>query len=401
MNFDATTLMLLLGPLLFLFFLALRMIRVMRREAMRNLSQPLPKDLLLETLHQQTLAERDALAQNLEQQQALEALNILHRTIMTHIPIAIMVLDDQGNITFENAHSQQLLQKEVHTNIQDLPHDIEQLFTDLKQEEQSSKEETIQFIQPTGLRTIKASISPLPEQRFLLTLVDKTLEKQLEERIRYKRDLELMGELAGGITHEVKNALAVIQGRVQMLAYGDVAKNSEQIMQEVNRLLDFTKEFTRSSKNSHVDLHPIHLSTWLEELRTEWIQHPQGAHVQIQKLDDPDLEIYGDKVLLAMVIRNLIRNGIQACEALTSSPWVTLEVIANPDQIILEVKDKGPGFPAEIRDRIFVPFLSSKEDGSGLGLFQCRKTMMEHQGNLEVEPGPPTSLRCIFPRKVL
>ena len=206
-----------------------------------------------------------------------------------------------------------------------------------------------------------------------------------------------MGEMAGGITHEVKNALATIQGHAQLLEYGDVPEHAARIQAEVDHLLKFVREFMKSSQGGHVDMNEIKLLGWFEELQAYWLEHPLGEQVRFT-LPPDGLMIKGDRTLLNTVINNLILNGIEACEGLPiEGPRVFVSHQQSPSRMCLVVEDRGPGFSADIIPKMFVPFVSSKQKGTGLGLFHCRKLMMEHGGELEVVTDTPTRILCHFP----
>jgi len=249
------------------------------------------------------------------------------------------------------------------------------------------------------LLSLHLSLNRLPNGLFLLTAVDETRMRKLEERLRYKRDIELMGEMASGIAHEVKNSLAVIQGHVQMLAYDPGGDHGARIMGAVDRLLKFVKEFMRSSRGGEVVRAPIQVSDWLRSLAEHWAQHPNGDKVAILVPEVEMAAIDGDPTLLTVMVNNLVLNGIEACESLApAKPWVVVSAEEDEDEVILSVRDEGPGFNPEIREKMFIPFVSSKEKGTGLGLFHCRRIMLEHQGNLEVAPDLPTRISCHFPK---
>ena len=377
-------------PLVFLVFLGFRLIRLAARRARRGMDPAPQRDLLLETLHFQAKASH-------RNELALEALDTLHRNIMMRLPSGVLVLDPAGNVTYANPSALQLMAREPEDAAR-MPPELAEMFADWLAD-RTHREVHLVLTQAEGNRHLRVSLDPLPDDRHLMTLVDKSKEHDLEQRIRYKRDLELMGEMAGGVTHEVKNALAVIQAHVQMLPYGDVTERGAHITTEVNRLLGFIGDFLRSSRYIDLDTRDIDLREWFADLSREWANHELGRHV-VWEEPPAGARLFADPNLLSSVLRNLILNGLQACEAsgVTEQTWVRVSAQDGEDEVRLVVHDAGPGFPPASRDKLFVPFVTSKEKGSGLGLFHCRKIIMEHGGNLDVTPEPPTRVVCRLPR---
>ena len=389
-------------PVLVLFLFAIRLLwLVSRRMRERSRVEHNPRDLLLETLQEKTLEERQARETSKQTILAYESLDALHRTVMTHMPVGLMVLNNKKQVQFANPRSMELLQVEAVTgqNLSEVSKDLSLEFSK-QQTTGFESEKKISLMIGGQPFFLNLGIQPLPDGRYLVTIQDQTRLERLEEQVRYKRDLALMGEMAGGVTHEIKNSLATIQGRVQLLAFGDVPKHSEKIMGEINRLLTFVSEFMKSSRQEEVNPEQFDIAVWLKELAQQWMDDPQGKHVAFE-IEGKAL-ITGDRPKLEMLLRNLILNGLQACESNPQTGdeiWVNVSLdTGEKDHIYIVVTDKGPGFPPGSRQKLFVPFVTSKEKGSGLGLFHSRKIMMAHGGDLQIEPDPPTRVKARFPR---
>ncbi len=379
--------------------LAFRMLKIVIRKMKTTGKSPAHgRDLLMDTLRDQMLREREAMRDKHQSDQAFEALDALHRTIMEHLPVGLIVLDDATRLHFANSRAKQWLPRAGVEDIllADVSQTLGDRFSTLRSQPLPA-ELGLQLQISGSPKHFNAALTRLPEDRYLLTLTDKTKERELEDRLRYKRDLELMGELASGITHEVKNALAVIQGHAQMLSQEKASKHRDHILDETDRLLSFVKKFMQSSRNEDINIETIAVAPWFEEMRWSWMPQPFGNRLLVKVPEDRNLSIRGDRVLLTTVLFNLVLNGIQACEGTgPATPWVRLEAWEEPDHLVIAVEDRGPGFAPEIEGKLFVPFVSSKKDGTGLGLFQCRKILMAHRARLELSPEPPTRWICYF-----
>ena len=392
-------LVLLLGLLLLLMWLLWwRFTRVTLRR-----KPPPPKlsdkhDLLVDALKAQAQREREANASRVESVLALEALDELHRGIMQHLPVGVAVLRASGSLQYANPRFMNLfgLDNIVGQDLQAVSPAVARAFVEMKD---TSGDIWLRPEINGVVLYLHLALNSLQNGMFLLTAVDETRMRKLEERLRYKRDIELMGEMASGIAHEVKNSLAVIQGHVQLLAYDRDGDHGPRIMSEVERLLKFVREFMRSSRGEEVDRAPIDVPTWLASLEEHWAGHPHGDKVVVAIPDSHETPISGDVTLLTVMVNNLVLNGLEACEAASPpGPWVTISVVERAGEVLLTVMDQGPGFTPEIRKKMFIPFVSSKEKGTGLGLFHCRRIMLEHLGQLEVAPELPTRIICHFPK---
>jgi len=357
-------------------------------------------ELLMDALKARTLGERQAMAEHQASEQALRAMQELHSRVIEHIPVGIAVVGDFGEIAYANELSVQWLGPipPVGGLLQWSPK-LSAFFQRQKIRRRTNSQ-LLQVSRNDRHKSFLVSLTKLPDERWMLTIQDQTRMLQLEEQVRVKRDLALMGEMASGITHEVKNALAVIQGHVQMLPYGEVADHAPKIQAEIDRLLECVSQFMRSSKGEAPLLEPLSLEELFTKLRLHWQDHPMGARVSVQ-MPKQDRVVQGDMAQLLVLFNNLILNGLQACEpSRAETPWVRVFANAEADHTTIVVEDEGPGFSDDVMAKLFVPFVSTRERGSGFGLFHCRRLMLQHQGQIEVEQGPPTRVSCRFPNEV-
>jgi len=109
--------------------------------------------------------------------------------------------------------------------------------------------------------------------------------------------------------------------------------------------------------------------------------------VTVKKSFTPNLHAFTDEKLLSQVITNLIKNGIEALVANhTPNPVLMLDAKEIAGQIKIEIKNNGPAIPAELREQIFVPFFTTKENGSGIGLSLSKQIMLSMGGDIFLTP---------------
>jgi signal transduction histidine kinase len=102
-------------------------------------------------------------------------------------------------------------------------------------------------------------------------------------------------------------------------------------------------------------------------------------------LKDPDLQLEADTNLLEQVLINLVVNAMEAVKEQEEPRIVLSAYYANNHRTVIKVADNGTGMPEEVLDKIFIPFFSTKKNGSGIGLSLCKQIMMLHKGNIQVQ----------------
>ena len=219
-----------------------------------------------------------------------------------------------------------------------------------------------------------------------------------QQRITQVSRLATMGEMAAGIAHELNQPLAAIanyanaamrlaatQGIAQIDPEGDVTLALEQISQQAQRAGEIIRRLRALVQNRETR----HESANVNELVNEVIGFTQGDarlhEVRIVRELDPSLPIAMlDRIQIQQVVLNLLRNSI---EALAERPAAEREIRVTTwhdgnETLRIEVSDRGPGVPADLVDRIFDPFCTTKATGTGLGLAISRSIAEAHRGKL-------------------
>jgi PAS domain S-box-containing protein len=221
--------------------------------------------------------------------------------------------------------------------------------------------------------------------------------KQLEEKILQAERLAALGLMAAHISHEVKNPLMVIGGLARQVLKGlakSPQKNLEKlqiIVEEIQQLENFLTEVGSFTKFSEPKKSVLDLNSMIREmcLRLQPSFHESGIKLSLNL--DPNLrQVRFDPVHLRQVILNIVKNGI---EAMPKGGTLTLSSGREQDRVFLQITDTGEGIPADILEKIFQPFYSTKPKGSGLGLAISRTIMEAHQGDIKVESEPQKGTR--------
>lgn len=283
------------------------------------------------------------------------------------------------------------------------------LMTESYRSERILQRKTLRYTTPGGqARRLGITLFPLRHgdktSGLICLLTDLTAIHVLEEELQRRKSLSALGEMAAGIAHEFKNALATISGYSQMLhaslpetpARAQVGK----ILQQVAMLNNIASEFLTFARPMNVQSEVVDLGALLRGC-AEAIRVQDFPQVRIV-LDFAFPAVLGDRVLLTSAVMNLLRN---ACEAIIQSGrgsqvWVRFGGYENEAVRILFVDD-GPGVAPEVAEKIFIPFFTTKASGTGLGLAMVHKIITAHQGSVLLSDAAPghTVFAVLLPMK--
>lgn len=237
-------------------------------------------------------------------------------------------------------------------------------------------------------------------QGWMGSIIDITEQKRAAHNARLQEEslqrtgrLVALGEMASSLAHELNQPLAAIAsyaaGSLNILkdpeapkgtitgALEKLAVQAARAGEIIRRIQDFVRK--RDPKFETVDLASVVRDT------TQFLAaDARNHHAAIETEIEPDLpSVWADRILLEQVLLNLMRNGIEAMQSVAAGQkTLHIRVSGQDGWGIIEVTDHGPGIQDDIASRIFDPFVTSKQDGMGMGLNICRTIVELHQGNL-------------------
>ncbi|MCC1492570.1 nitrogen regulation protein NR(II) [Cognatishimia sp. F0-27] len=220
--------------------------------------------------------------------------------------------------------------------------------------------------------------------------------------------------MAEMLAHEIKNPLAGIAGAAQLLSMNLASEDLEftdLIVAETRRIVKLLEQVEQFGNLSEPERREVNLHDVLDRARRSTLLGV-GAHMRIIEDYDPSLPMaYGDPDQLLQVVLNLLRNASEAADPVKGGTIrlhsfyehsFRLRRADGEGQSLplqIEIIDDGPGLPADIRSDIFDPFVSSKENGTGLGLALVSKIVSDHNGWISVDSAPgKTVFRISLPR---
>ncbi|HTW23165.1 MAG TPA: ATP-binding protein [Candidatus Baltobacteraceae bacterium] len=222
----------------------------------------------------------------------------------------------------------------------------------------------------------------------LCLMSDLTELAALQKQIRWKENLAALGEMSAGIAHEFKNALATISGYAQMIHSeakpGDVRESSERILDQTRALTHVVTEFLRFAKPLEICYETVAMQPLVERVAEEL--HEAAPQCQVE-CEGSFTELPGDEALLRQALVNLTRNAAEAARAGGRQPRVkiagSMEELGGRRWQRICVSDNGTGIPERDLPKIFLPFYTTKADGTGLGLAVVQKVALQHGGSIE------------------
>lgn len=226
--------------------------------------------------------------------------------------------------------------------------------------------------------------SPLPDGGATLAIQDITDQERAQRELSRVRRLAEIGQMTAAVAHEIRNPLTGIRSAAQMVqSVSDEACEYGKIIEEealkLNSLCDQFLEFARPVALNIREFNPA------ECVRHVCDQHRsdfERAHVALDlRFGAPTPTIKGDPLRLEQVVRNLILNGLQAC-----SPGGRVEIMV--DRLRVRICDSGKGIEAQMMDKLFTPFFTTKPQGTGLGLSTVRKIVDAHGWDVRVDSSP-------------
>jgi two-component system, NtrC family, nitrogen regulation sensor histidine kinase NtrY len=209
-------------------------------------------------------------------------------------------------------------------------------------------------------------------------------------------------KLLSVMTHEIMNSVAPISSLADTLknrleksvshmnnkssSVHDLELGIETIKRRSEGLLKFAETYRNLNKITTLNLKPIYVRDLFEGLHQ--LMEPTLAQKNIELdivLKDTELILQADTSLVEQVLINLVVNAIEAVKDNPEPQIILSASLSYNRKIIIKVADNGPGMTEEIMDKIFIPFFSTKKNGSGIGLSLCKQIMMLHKGNINVQ----------------
>jgi two-component system NtrC family sensor kinase len=245
----------------------------------------------------------------------------------------------------------------------------------------------------------------------ILRITDITEEKEVERQLIRADRLSSLGQLSGGIAHEIRNPLAGINLFVDVLCDEDKFERTdneleifEEIKNNINRIDGIIRGILDFSKDSDAVSAEIDLNSLIEEILKLWHAKMRNQEIRLQLSLEEDLPtFFGDPIAIQQVVNNLVHNAVEAMAEGGLLQISTQKGVAsfNKDRPIakIQIQDTGPGIAPDQQEKIFNPFFTTKHTGTGLGLSISHQIIERHGGiiSLESKPDELTTFKIELP----
>lgn len=350
----------------------------------------------------QLKAQRETLLDNTRQ---IERRRRLFDSVLSSISSGVVGLDPEGRITFVNRSAEKLL--DWHEDQQAVPIEVAvpefgPLLSRLRTDGAASLQEELRMSRNGRIENLLVRMSPRSRESgelegFVIAFDDVT------DLVAAQRSAA-WGDVARRIAHEIKNPLTPIQLSAERIKRkfsrlleesdaGQLAQMTEVIVRQTNDLRRIVDEFSRFARMPEPERKPEDLVALVQGAVT--LQRAGQPSVRFETaLPDAPMMVDLDATMIGQALTNLLKNGGEAIETYQEkNPDVEIEgtlriaLSRRDDQALLTIADNGIGLP-EDRSRLFEPYVTTREKGTGLGLPIVKKIIEEHGGTLQLEDAP-------------
>jgi two-component system sensor histidine kinase PilS (NtrC family) len=347
-------------------------------------------------------------------QKALSRIQTLYANVIASMSSGLVTADSKQRVTFLNHAGGDILgvvpARATGRRLSDigltLPADWDQIRHRTRGHEGYRSEIEIQRADQRRVLgySLRALKDPEGEDGALIVFQDLTEVKKLERQARFNEQLAAVGELAAGIAHEIRNPLASISGSVQVLSNELTVGSAERrlmeiIVSESNRLSKILEEFLRFVRPQERRVAFFDVATNIHEVLELFRLSDEisDAHRIVLDVRPHESLLSGDRDQIRQIVYNVAKNAVRA---MPQGGTLTVEGREDGAWYSIKFRDTGRGMSEDEIARVFTPFSTAFDGGTGLGMAIVRRIVEDHGGAIDVEsrPGEGTTVTILLPR---
>ncbi len=340
----------------------------------------------------------------------------LERTLSASLQSGLLLLDREGRVLALNAVGAALLGTEPPEPGEPLdrvlagqPELLEILAAAVAEGTAPQRQECTVHSGRDGAETLTVGLTVHPLRRddgelrgLLVLFADLTAAQRRAGEGRLAESLAQLGEMAGGVAHELRNGLATLRGYLTLIERrpdeDSIADFLSEIRGEADHLERVLQDFLSFARPGTARVRELSLLRLLQRAAAD----PALDGVPV-RVEGEEAVLRGDPQLLERAVRNLLHNAAQAEREVGRRGPIEVAVLPVPEGVEIAIEDRGPGLPEEIRARLFHPFATGRRGGVGLGLALAHRIVVLHGGRIRIEdrPGGGTRAMLFFPRDTI
>lgn len=332
------------------------------------------------------------------------------KMVVNYMNVGIISLENHENIVLMNNPAEDLLGIEGIKNWKILTEKIPHFASEIDEIADSGRK-LIELKESSNVRTLSVDVNSM-------VLLDKSYKLITFQDIRgeiEQKEIEAWHKLIRILTHEIMNSATPIASLTETMqtmleedgkqkplssldeeTISDIRFSLRTIHKRSEGMLAFIDDYRKLTKVPQPKLEEVNLHEFLNEIKVLMQAHLTKQNISID-IDAEEVKLKFDPKLIEQIIINLITNSIHALKDVTDAS-ITLSTYQESNQTVLSVKDNGCGIAENELNEIFVPFFSTKKDGSGIGLSLSKQIMHLHGGTIKAisEKGVGTEINLIF-----
>jgi two-component system, NtrC family, nitrogen regulation sensor histidine kinase NtrY len=329
------------------------------------------------------------------------------RKILEHLGTGIITYNNKGFIFHANSAAKRLLSLDVLTHLQQIEKIDKKLFLILKDLKPFERHLVALNTKQGEIQLSLKSTSFGLDNNELIILSIQDIKHELDEK-----EVDSWMRLIRVLMHEIMNSITPITSLSESLSTiyrsGDKPVSPEEVTEKTiattlqglnvireqgKGLMEFVESYRKLTRIPKPELKPFKVSDLYSRVKILTDSLDKGANSEIYfNSEDPDLEIFADENLISLILINLIKNAVEANEKNPECKIIINALLDHENNPEICVSDNGPGISKENLEEIFIPFFTTRENGSGIGLSISRQIMGAHGGTLKVRsiPGKET-----------
>ena len=312
-----------------------------------------------------------------------------YELILDFVETGIVVLDDKGNVFQKNRKAMELLGMEVFTHVKQLGRVSESL-RKVFEEILPGQKMQVEYTNERGKMTpyFRASSITIQDNPYRIIALND-ISHELDDR-----EIDSWIRLTRVLTHEMMNSLTPVTSLSEMLLTLPGAQKDEELRQGLETihttgkgLVNFVMSYRKLTRLPSPEPTLFDVRPFLERMvQLAGHQHPDSAIRIVLKEVQEDLMAYADENLLTQVMTNLLKNAVQAIGEAPDGEIRLRAYCDEQDMVRIEVSNNGPKILPEVAEQMFVPFFTTKEEGSGIGLSLSKQMMRLQGGSISLLP---------------